>query len=90
MAAVPRFPAQPRPPTAGEQPEQDRWRAAAQLVNNNGPVTRFAARGVGEPGNQPVWAELSDPGAKPGEAFLPAVDAGARRLLLAMPCCDPR
>ena len=69
---------------AGEQPEHDRWRAAAQLISNHAAVTKFAARGVGEPGNQPVWAALSDPGAKPGEAALPAVDAGA---LLQWYCC---
>ena len=46
-------------------------------MDNHEAVTRFAARGVGEPGNQPVWAPLSDPGAKPGEEYLPAVNAGA-------------
>ena len=49
-------------------------------MGNHGPVTRFAARGVGEEGDQPVWAPLSDPSAKPGEEHLPAVDAGALSL----------
>ena len=63
-------------PIAGEQPEADRWRAAARLIGNHAAVVKFAARGVGEEGDQPVWARLSDPSAKPGTEFLGDVDAG--------------
>ena len=61
---------------AGEQPEADRWRAAARLVGNHEAVAKFAARGVGQEGDQPVWARLSDPSAKPGMEYVQHVDAG--------------
>ena len=61
---------------AGEDPPLDRLRAAMRLVNNHKAVVRFAARGCGSPGRRPVSAPLSDPTAKPGEDFLPDVDAG--------------
>ena len=63
---------------AGEDPPLDRLRAAARLVENHEAVARFAARGCGSPGRQPVSAPLSDPTAKPGEEFLPDVDAGVQ------------
>lgn len=61
---------------AGENPPLDRLRAAARLVDNHEAVARFAARGCGSQGRRPVSAPLSDPSAKPGEEFIPDVDAG--------------
>lgn len=61
---------------AGEDPALDTLRAAARLVGNREAVARFAARGCGRPGRRPVSAPLADPTAEPGEAYLPAVDAG--------------
>ena len=66
---------------AGEDPPLDRLRAAARLVGNHEAVVRFAARGCGQPGRRPVSAPLSDPSARPGEDFLPDVDAGALHTL---------
>ena len=66
---------------AGEDPPLDRLRAAARLVGNHEAVVRFAARGCGQPGRRPVSAPLSDPSARPGEEFLPDVDAGALHIL---------
>ena len=62
----------------GDTPEKDRLEACLRLVKNYGPVTRFAARGCGQPGSRPVSAPLSDPTAQPGERHLPDVDAALR------------
>ena len=48
-----------------------------RLIENHTAVVRFAARGCGAEGRRPVSAPLSDPSAKPGEHYLPDVDAGA-------------
>lgn len=66
---------------AGEDPPLDRLRAAMRLVSNHEAVVRFAARGCGSPGRRPVSAPLSDPTAKPGEVYLPDVDAGVIAIL---------
>jgi glutathione S-transferase len=58
--------------------------AAARLVGNHAAVVRFAARGCGTPGTRPVSAPLSDPTAKPGEAYLDDVDAALRRVAHAL------
>ena len=62
----------------GDSPEKDRLEACLRLVKNHGLVTRFAARGCGQPGRRPVSAPLSDPTAQPGESYLPDVDAALR------------
>ena len=61
---------------AGERPDLDRLQAAHRLVDNHEAVVKFAARGCGQEGSQPVMAPLSDPSAKPGMQYLHAVDAG--------------
>lgn len=68
----------------GENPEQDRLRAAARLVENAPAVVKFAARGCGQPGTRRVTAPLSDPDAKPGQDHLDAVDAGLRSVAHAL------
>lgn len=77
--------------TAGEDPPVDRLRAAMRLIDNHTAVVRFAARGCGSEGRRPVSAPLSDPTAKPGERYLPDVDAGAPspgETTLAPPCAQ--
>jgi len=69
----------PEPFEPGEVPARDRLEAAARLIGNHVNVVRFAARGCGLPGLRPVSARLSDPTARPGEAFLDDVDAALRR-----------
>ena len=69
----------------------DRLRAAMRLIENHKAVVRFAARGCGAEGWRPVSAPLSDPSAKPGEPYLPDVDAGAPspgKTILAPPCAQ--
>ena len=50
----------------GEQPAVSTLEVAAKLVRNAGPVARFALRGAGKPGPQPVSAPLADPSAVSG------------------------
>ena len=52
--------------------------AAAKLIGNRKAVVPFALRGVGFPGVPGYGAELSDPNAKPNEAFKAPVDAALR------------
>ncbi|KAK9789005.1 hypothetical protein WJX73_000362 [Symbiochloris irregularis] len=72
------------PHAPGDKPERDRWQAANRLIGNHAAVTRFAARGCGQEGDQPVWAPLSDPSAKPGEQHLDAVSAALRHVAHAL------
>ena len=72
----------PVPLPLGEQPERDRLQAATRLVINHEAVVKFAARGCGQRGSRPVTAPLSDPSAKPGMEYLPAVDAGKLSIVL--------
>ena len=68
----------------GDDPPRDRLRAAAKLVGNHSAVTKFALRGVGQPGDRPVTAPLSDPTAKPGLEFEAEVDAALRHVAHAL------
>ncbi len=68
----------------GEDPVKDRLRAARQLVSNHVNVTKFALRGVGEPGPRPVSAPLSDPTAIPGMEYEAEVDAALRYVAAAL------
>jgi glutathione S-transferase len=68
----------------GEDPARDRLRAARQLVSNHVNVTKFALRGVGQPGPRPVSAPLSDPTAIPGMEYETEVDAALRYVAAAL------
>ncbi|CAM9246881.1 unnamed protein product [Ascophyllum nodosum] len=58
--------------------------AAAKLIGNRKAVVPFALRGVGFPGVPGYGAELSDPNAKPNEAFKAPVDAALRHVAHAL------
>lgn len=68
----------------GEDPARDRLRAARQLVSNHVNVTKFALRGVGQPGPRPVSAPLSDPTAISGMEYETEVDAALRFVAAAL------
>jgi glutathione S-transferase len=68
----------------GEDPVKDRLRAARQLVSNHVNVTKFALRGVGQPGPRPVFAPLSDPTAISGMEYEAEVDAALRYVAAAL------
>ncbi|KAL4535030.1 hypothetical protein Ndes2437B_g05782 [Nannochloris sp. 'desiccata'] len=68
----------------GEDSARDRLRAAHQLVSNHTNVTKFALRGVGQPGPRPVSAPLSDPTAIPGMDYQTEVDAALRFVAAAL------
>jgi hypothetical protein len=65
---------QPECYSPGDNPPHDRALAAFRLVNNHTAVTKFAARGAGQKGPNPVWAPLADPSALPNEQAMPYVD----------------
>lgn len=65
---------QPECFSPGENPPHDRALAAYRLVHNHVAVTKFAARGAGEEGPQPVWAPLADPSAVPSAEVVPYVE----------------
>lgn len=58
--------------------------AAYKLLANHQAVTRFAARGAGEPGMPQFQAPLADPYAKPNEDVLPTVDICLRHIAHAL------
>jgi glutathione S-transferase len=66
------------PLSTGDNPSHDRFIAASRLINNHGPVVRFALRGVGNPGQPQVMAPLSDPYAKSNMDHEREVDAALR------------
>lgn len=68
------------PLSTGENPPYDRFIAASKLVGNHKAVTKFALRGVGQPGKRPVSAPLSDPTAEPGMQHEPEVDLALRHV----------
>lgn len=72
------------PYAPGDNPSIDTVTAAARLVGNRAAICRFAARGVGAPGDRPVSAPLSDPTAVPNEAAVPHVDAALRHVAHAL------
>lgn len=61
-----------------------RHEAAFELVRNHEDVVRFAARGVGEPGQKRFQAPLADPYAKPNEEAVAAVDVCLRHVTNAL------
>ena len=67
-----------------DDPTAARVEAARRVIENHSNVTRFAARGCGQPGSPTYSAPLSDPNAKPGEEFIPAVDAALRIVVQSM------
>ena len=67
-----------------DDPVAARLEAARKVLSNRVNVTRFAARGCGEPGRPAYSAPLSDPNARPGEAHIPAVDVALRSVVFAM------
>jgi glutathione S-transferase len=68
------------PLSTGDNPPYDRFIAASKLVGNHKAVTKFALRGVGQPGKRPVSAPLSDPTAEPGMQHEPEVDLALRHV----------
>jgi len=62
-------------------PAEARREAAERLSHRPKAVARFAARGASSGGFPPVWAELSDPNAKPAEELLPNIDALLRHTM---------
>jgi len=67
-----------------DDPRAARLEAASRVIDNHVNVTRFAARGCGQQGSPAYSAPLSDPNAKPGEEFVPAVDAALRVVVQSM------
>ena len=64
--------------------EAARHEAAFELISNHENVVRFAARGVGEPGEKRFQAPLADPYAKPNEEAVAAVDVCLRHVASAL------
>jgi len=62
-------------------PAEARREAAERLSNRPKAVAHFAARGGSSAGFPPVWAELSDPNAKPARELVPSVDALLRHTM---------
>lgn len=82
------------PYSPGDNPEKDTYRAgkicspsffmefvarlAKRLIQNHENIVKFALRGCGKEGKQPVMAPLSDPTAEPGFHAFGEVDMALR------------
>lgn len=74
----------PEPYSPGEDPNRDKLEAAARLVGNHEAVVRFALRGPGKPGPQPVSAPLADPSAIAAMQYHEEVDQALRHVAHAL------
>mmetsp|Transcript_1875 Transcript_1875/g.2893 ORF Transcript_1875/g.2893 Transcript_1875/m.2893 type:complete len:538 (-) Transcript_1875:616-2229(-) len=74
----------PEPYSLGDNPAADTCEAAAKVVKNHKALVRFALRGPGKPGPQPVSAPLADPTAIPAEEYTAAADMAMRHVVHAM------
>ncbi len=54
------------------------------MIKNHKPITRFALRGMGQPGPRPVSAPLADPSAIAAVEHTDAMDAAMRHVVHAL------
>jgi glutathione S-transferase len=54
------------------------------VIKNHKPITRFALRGMGQPGPRPVSAPLADPSAIAAVEHTDAMDAAMRHVVHAL------